>query len=297
MGNKRITWKYPEAIVTCQWLKDRLLTEKIRIFDCTTFLHYTDNHPNKPYVIESGFENYKKGHIPGAAFINLQEQLSNNNSKFSFTIPDYDILDNNLKELGVGDPFHIILYSTNAIQWATRVWWLIYILGYKKVSILDGGLYGWQRLGYDLESGENFYKSAKFKTNLDKNVFVDKEHTLKSINDKKCILINALTKEIHNGESVRYGRPGRIPKSVNIPVNELVKKDTQELLAPEEALALFDKENIQKDRRVLNYCGGGIAATLNAFILRQLGIENLEIYDNSLSEWAMDNELPIEVNN
>jgi len=33
---------------------------------------------------------------------------------------------------------------------------------------------------------------------------------------------------------------------------------------------------------------------LNAFVLRQLGVENLEIYDNSMSEWAKDNRLPIE---
>ena len=50
----------------------------------------------------------------------------------------------------------------------------------------------------------------------------------------------------------------------------------------------------QEDKQVINYCGGGIAATLNAFVLRQLGIEDLEIYDNSMSEWAMDSKLPIE---
>ena len=58
-------------------------------------------------------------------------------SKFKFTIPDYDLLAKSLQELGIGDPFHIILYSGNGIQWATRVWWLIFVLGFKKVSILD----------------------------------------------------------------------------------------------------------------------------------------------------------------
>ena len=52
--------------------------------------------------------------------------------------------------------------------------------------------------------------------------------------------------------------------------------------------------DISPDKRILNYCGGGIAATLDAFILYQLGFKNLEIYDNSMSEWAMDENLPIE---
>jgi thiosulfate/3-mercaptopyruvate sulfurtransferase len=45
--------------------------------------------------------------------------------------------------------------------------------------------------------------------------------------------------------------------------------------------------------KITNYCGGGIAATLNAFVLYQLGFENIFIYDNSLSEWAMDPNLPM----
>jgi thiosulfate/3-mercaptopyruvate sulfurtransferase len=46
---------------------------------------------------------------------------------------------------------------------------------------------------------------------------------------------------------------------------------------------------------VINYCGGGIAASLEAFVLYQLGYKNLTIYDNSLSEWATDNGLPMEI--
>ena len=52
---------------------------------------------------------------------------------------------------------------------------------------------------------------------------------------------------------------------------------------------------IAKDNIIVNYCGGGIAATLDAFILYQLGFKNLKIYDNSMSEWALDETLPINI--
>ena len=72
------------------------------------------------------------------------------------------MLAKSLQELGIGDPFHIILYSGNGIQWATRVWWLIFVLGFKKVSILNGGIKEWKRLGYDLEKdGDKWYYSQK----------------------------------------------------------------------------------------------------------------------------------------
>ena len=51
--------KYPEAIVDCKWLYNRLDDDNIRIYDCTTILHYTDDHPDKPYDVESGFKSYK----------------------------------------------------------------------------------------------------------------------------------------------------------------------------------------------------------------------------------------------
>ena len=92
--------------------------------------------------------------------MDIQEKLSNNDSDFKFTIPDYEILANNFQDLGIGDPYHIILYSGNGIQWATRAWWLIFILGFSKVSILDGGIKEWKRLGFELEKGENTYKDT-----------------------------------------------------------------------------------------------------------------------------------------
>ena len=70
--------------------------------------------------------------------------------------------------------------------------------------------------------------------------------------------------------------------------------DSQFATKREYLQAIFKNQNIDNKTRVLNYCGGGIAATLNAFLLRQLGIEKLEIYDNSMSEWATDHNLPIE---
>ena len=64
----------------------------------------------------------------------------------------------------------------------------------------------------------------------------------------------------------------------------------------DELLKIF-QVNISRDSCVLNYCGGGIAASLEAFVLYQLGFENITIYDNSLHEWAAnDQTLPMENN-
>ena len=76
MSEREIKWKYPESIVSCEWLRKNLSDKNIRIYDCTTYLHYTDTHPSKPYDVESGIKNYRKGHIPNSAFMDIQEKLS-----------------------------------------------------------------------------------------------------------------------------------------------------------------------------------------------------------------------------
>jgi thiosulfate/3-mercaptopyruvate sulfurtransferase len=46
--------------------------------------------------------------------------------------------------------------------------------------------------------------------------------------------------------------------------------------------------------RVITYCGGGIAASSDAFVLTLLGHKDVMVYDASLSEWAQDPALPME---
>ena len=60
------------------------------------------------------------------------------------------------------------------------------------------------------------------------------------------------------------------------------------------AAAIFASARATPDKRILNYCGGGIAATLDAFLQHQLGYTDIAVYDASMSEWAKDEALPIE---
>ena len=89
-------------------------------------------------------------------------------------------------------------------------------------------------------------------------------------------------------------RPGRIPGSVNVPAADLQHPQTKEFVGLEKAARQFETVGVKPDQRVLVYCGGGIAATLDAYMLHQLGYENIAVYDNSMSEWSTDESLPIE---
>jgi thiosulfate/3-mercaptopyruvate sulfurtransferase len=230
---------YPEAIVECNWLKDHIDNQEIRLYDCTTYVQYTDDHPSKPYDVCSGDAEYAKSHIPKSAYLNLQKKLSETNSPYSFTLPSLETLADCFKQQGIGDPYHIVLYSRNGMQWATRVWWMLHLLGYSKVSILNGGFVEWLRSGLPTEEKVTYFPIANFT--------IDKERVLECIDDESCFLINALTEDIYSGQNSRYGRPGRVPNSHNIPFHQLVNSESGKFITPKEALHIFKAQKISPD--------------------------------------------------
>ena len=56
----------------------------------------------------------------------------------------------------------------------------------------------------------------------------------------------------------------------------------------------FEDAGVLDKPRTIVYCGGGISATGNAFLLTLLGRSDVAIYDGSLNEWGPDATLPME---
>ena len=106
---------------------------------------------------------------------------------------------------------------------------------------------------------------------------------------------NALGPQFHRGlEPSRYGRPGRVPGSVNVSAATLVDPTTKGFTTLADAAVKLEVSGVTKEKKIICYCGGGISATIDLFLLHQLGYDNLTLYDGSMGEWAKDATLPIE---
>ena len=113
--------------------------------------------------------------------------------------------------------------------------------------------------------------------------------------DRNTVVVNALGPQFHRGlEPSRYGRPGRVPGSCNVSAATLLDPQTKAFVPLADAEAKFAAQGITKDKRVVAYCGGGISATVDLFLLHRLGYRDLTLYDGSMGEWAKDASLPIE---
>ena len=297
-----MTYANPHYLVDTDWLASHLSEPNLRIYDCTTHLiHQNDPALPGPYRVQSGLEDYLKAHIPGAAFIDLQENLSDPESELRFTCPESDSLIQAFATLGIGDESQVILYSQTSPQWATRIWWLLRIAGFDSASVLDGGLTKWKLEQRAVTDQQTAYPAAQLTTKPRTGLMASKDDVLNAINDSTACTINALRRVQHTGQDAgefgNYGRPGHISGSVNVPTAELVDGKTTEFLPSQQIVSMFNEIGVDKADRILTYCGGGIAASATAMLLVMLGFDNVSIYDASLSEWAPDKTLPMDTLN
>ena len=292
------TYTLNEVVVTTDWLSQHSADSNLRVFDCTTHLiHQSSPESGAPYVVQSGKDDYDKAHIPGAAFIDLQQDLSDTTSPYRFTCLQANELAEKFGALGIGDNTTAVLYSQTTPQWATRIWWLLRTVGFDRACVLDGGLTRWQTDGRAVSSETTTHPPASLTTQPRNGLLVDKETVLSAIDDDSTCTINALRAVQHagldNGAFGHYGRPGRIPRSVNVPTNELVDPATMEFLPSEQIRSRLHAIGTNEADHVITYCGGGIAASTTAMFLVLFGHPHVSLYDASLSEWAIDRNLPM----
>ncbi|TCZ58537.1 sulfurtransferase [Roseicella aquatilis] len=286
-------YAHPEAIVTTEWLAAHLDDPSLRVFDCTTYLLY-ETGTGRPYRVESGRADYDRGHIPRSGFLDLQGELSDTAAPTNFMMLPPEDLAARLAARGIGAGTRVVLYARKSPQWATRVWWMLRAIGFDDAAVLDGGFDRWAAEGRPLETAETRYPPASLVARPRPGLFVGKEELRAAIGDASACTINALAPDLHSGGNARYGRPGRIPGSVNLPAAALLDPATLAFRPAAEVAASAAAVGADPSKRILLYCGGGIAATLDAFLLHQLGYQDIAVYDASMSEWARDESLPIE---
>ena len=284
---------HPEFLVETDWLTAHLDDPNLIVLDGTVHLI---PDPKITYTVKSGREDFEKGHIPGAQFVDLQADLSADHPKLRFMLPSGEAFAAAMGRFGVGEKSRVVLYSTTTPQWATRIWWMLRNYGFDNAAVLNGGFQKWAREGRPVETGPAKPRApARFTVREDRHLMVGKEAVLAAVGDSAVCTINALSGEQHAGSGGNtYGRPGRIAKSVNVPAASLIDPQSGAFVPAPALRAKFAAAGAFDKKQVITYCGGGIAASADALALVMLGHPDVRLYDASMSEWANDPSLPME---
>jgi thiosulfate/3-mercaptopyruvate sulfurtransferase len=286
----------PQALMSTADLASLLGQPRLRVYDCTTYLETPPPGSDDPYIAVPGRRTFEEAHVPGADFLDLQGEFSDAATRLRFMMPATAQLVAAFGRHGLAADSRVVLYSVGTMMWATRFWWMLRSLGFDGAAVLDGGFDKWKAEGRPTESGPaRGYPPATFKAAPRPGLFVDKRAVLAATKEPGTVIVNALGPQFHKGlEPSRYGRAGRVPGSVNVPAATLVNAAAKDFTSLSDAEAKFRAAGVTKDKRVICYCGGGISATIDLFLLHQLGHDTLTLYDGSMGEWAKDPSLPIE---
>lgn len=284
----------PTPLITTVQLAAILGDPNLRLYDCTTYNEPVPPGSDVPYRAVPGDKTFAAGHIPGADFLDLQGEFSDTSAQQLFMMAGVPQLEAAFGRHGADASRTIVLYSIGTMMWSTRFWWMLRSLGVD-AQVLDGGFDKWKDEGRPVETGApKGYPATTLKAAPRAGFFVDKTTVKARIGDPSTVIVNALGPQFHQGlEPSRYGRPGRVPGSVNVPAATLAKAD-KTLTTLADAEAKFAAQGVTRDKNVICYCGGGISATIDLLMLTQLGYDKLTLYDASMGEWARDPALPIE---
>ena len=277
-----------DSLVSAGWLSEHLDDPDLVVLDCTVLVQ-PDGQGG--FSAANGRVKYNEGHIPNAGFADLMADLSDADSPFEFAVPAPEQFAAAMGALGVSNDSRVVLYDASRSVWAARVWWMLRWIGFDRAALLDGGLAAWTAQGLPLSTEPVSRSPGVLEVALRPGLIVDKNEVLTAIGDDSVTIIDALPGAQYRGEMSMYARPGHIASAVNVPVMSLM--DEAGRYRPSSELEqLFTGD---RDARSINYCGGGIAASANAFIMTRLGYKDVAVYTASLQEWAQDESLPMEV--
>ncbi|EHD5223269.1 3-mercaptopyruvate sulfurtransferase [Escherichia coli] len=239
-------------------------------------------------------QEYLNGHIPGAVFFDI-EALSDHTSPLPHMLPRPETFAVAMRELGVNQDKHLIVYDEGNLFSAPRAWWMLRTFGVEKVSILGGGLAGWQRDDLLLEEGAVELPEGEFNAAFNPEAVVKVTDVLLASHENTAQIIDARPAARFNAEvdEPRPGlRRGHIPGALNVPWTELVREG--ELKTTDELDAIFFCRGVSYDKPIIVSCGSGVTAAVVLLALATLDVPNVKLYDGAWSEWGARADLPVE---
>ncbi|GKX35753.1 MAG: hypothetical protein MnENMB40S_33710 [Rhizobiaceae bacterium MnEN-MB40S] len=275
-------------VVSADWLESRLSQPDLKIVDASWYL---------PVHNRNQREEYEVGHIPGAVFFD-QDAVVEPGAALPHTLPSPAVFEAHASKLGLSNDDTIIVYDGPGIFTAPRVWWMLRVMGAKKVHVLDGGFDNWKKDGRPVTSNMTVVTPAEFIADFDDSRVAPFSLVQTIVSEGGAQIADARSPGRFSGSEPepREGmRSGHMPGAYNLPVMTLSENG---YLKDLEALrSVFNEAGMDLDKPVVTSCGSGVTAAAIILALESLGHQDNRLYDGSWSEWGSRDDTPIDTGN
>ena len=243
-----------------------------------------------------GAREYKRSHVPGAVYADLNADLSGpkTGGNGRHPLPDPIALARTFGRLGIASGVQVVAYDQDNGMWASRLWWLLRWLGHDAAAVLDGGVAKWIAEGRPTESGETRREPREFAAAPHAEMVADVAEVAARAGARDWRLVDARAPERYRGEVEPIDRtPGHIPGAVNHFFQTNIEHGV--FKTPEQLRAGFASTiGTTPMDRVICYCGSGVTACHNLLALEHAGLRGAKLYVGSWSEWSADPSRPVE---
>ncbi len=265
-------------LVTSRWLGEHLYDGTLRLADCRWYLGEPARGPNE----------YRRGHIPGAVYVSLDDDLSAPTGAGRHPLPEPEDYAAHLSSMGFGDDVIVVAYDDRGGAVASRLWWMLRSIGHPAVAVLDGGLTHWVAEGRQVSTRPGEYPAALL-TVRDRPRTVDAEDLESRLGT--VALIDARDGDRYRGEREPVDPiAGHIPTAVSVPMAGNLGDD-ERFLQPAELRARYEAAGAGGTETIV-YCGSGVTACHDILAMEVAGLTPAALYPGSWSDWGSSG-LPI----
>jgi thiosulfate/3-mercaptopyruvate sulfurtransferase len=242
-----------------------------------------------------GRETWRAGHIPGAAFADVDADLSAPGGGRGLTPgrhpwPSAEQVARVMGALGISPGVRVVAYDDASGGVAARLWYVLRAHGHDDVAVLDGGFAKWQAEGRPVSSEAPVIAPVAFAARLRPGYLVGKDELVAS--QRARLVLDARVPERYRGETEPIDpRAGHIPGARNAPwTRNLTSEPVPVFLPPSTLRGHYESLGAARERPVV-YCGSGVNACHDILALQLAGLDG-SLYAGSWSEWSSDQALP-----
>ena len=244
---------------------------------------------------DDGPEQHRAGHVPGAAYVDLDHDLSDHEATRGgrHPLPQPEVFLEAVRRAGVRRDRPVVVYDDCGGTSAARAWWLLRHYGHPAVQVLDGGWSAWLAVGGPTETGEVVAPRGDFDGRPGHLPTVDAATAAAVARDG--VLLDARAPERYRGETEPVDPvAGHVPGAINVPTARNLEDDgprAGRFRSPTELAEVYAAVT-DPSRDVAVYCGSGVTATHDLLALELLGVR-AALYPGSWSEWVSDPGRPV----
>ena len=240
---------------------------------------------------DAGKKAYSEGHIPGAIYVDLDDDLSRPpaTNKGRHPLPTEEVMNELFSELGIQEKTQVVVYDNAFGAFAARLWWMLRHMQHQQVAVLDGGWQAWQSADAPIDSVSEERTSSNYKKSSIKQDVIDIDQV-----ENSPLLIDSREPARYRGESEPIDKAaGHIPGALNRFWKENLSENG---CFKEKAQLKTEFEAILGDtpaESTVFYCGSGVTACHNLLAAVHSGLALPKLYAGSWSEWSNDSSNPV----